>query len=203
MGMFLYHKMGKRLLDLGLALFGVVLTLPLLVLACIALRITAPGPVLFAQTRVGRGGRLFTLYKLRSMTVDPDRSVGQTHPGDPGILPVGRWFRRFKIDELPQLWNVIRGDMSLVGPRPYVPAMHRKMPSWAQGRMDHRPGLTGLAQVSGNTTLTWHQRWAFDAQYYPQAWGDVAIILCTIAVVIRGDAPKDHSTVTDLARLRG
>lgn len=195
MGQF-YHIAGKRMLDLALATLGVVLAGPMMVMVGVVVWATSPGPVIFAQHRVGRRGQVFTLYKLRTMTVDPNRPAGQTPLDDPGVTPVGHWLRRYKIDELPQLWNVIRGDMSLVGPRPYVPEMQRQMPLWAKGRMEHRPGLTGLAQVSGNTALPWPRRWAFDAQYYPQIGRDVAILYRTIAVIIRGDPPIRPSQIS-------
>ena len=124
-----------------LALAGLVAASPLLLLAGAAVAATSPGPVLFRQQRVGLGGRPFTLLKLRTMKVAPE-GTQLTASGDSRITPVGRWLRRFKLDELPQLWNVVRGDMSLVGPRPEVPRyVDLADPLWRQV-LSARPGLT-------------------------------------------------------------
>lgn len=187
---------------------------PVLGLAGLALWISAPGPVIFTQDRTGQNGRIFRLYKLRTMTENPTRKPGQTRGDDPEILPVGHILRRFKIDELPQLWNILKGDMSVVGPRPLVPQMLGLTPDWAHARHVHRPGLTGPVQVRGGTTLSWTQRWVLDVQYRPTFWGDLGFALKTIGVVMGGEArfyapaciyapPVSYSTVTDFAKLRG
>ena len=131
-------------LETALALAGLVVASPLLLLAGAAVAATSPGPVLFRQQRVGLGGRPFTLLKLRTMRLAPISAEGiqLTASGDSRITPVGRWLRRFKLDELPQLWNVVRGDMSLVGPRPEVPRyVDLADPLWRQV-LSARPGLT-------------------------------------------------------------
>ncbi len=136
-----------------LALFGIIVTLPLVLIAVAAIRLTSRGPVLYRQTRVGRNGKPFTLYKLRSMRVDAEENTGAVwaSPDDPRATPVGRWLRKLRIDELPQLWNVLRGEMALVGPRPerpeFVTAFSEKIPHYRQ-RHCIRPGVTGWAQIN-------------------------------------------------------
>jgi lipopolysaccharide/colanic/teichoic acid biosynthesis glycosyltransferase len=130
-----------RAVDAALALAGLAAASPVFLAAAVLAATTSPGPVLFRQTRVGRGGRPFTLLKLRTMRMAPEGSQ-LTASGDSRITPVGRWLRRFKLDELPQLWNVVRGDMSLVGPRPEVPRyVDAADPLW-QAVLAARPGLT-------------------------------------------------------------
>lgn len=129
-----------RAIEATLAGIGLLLALPVLLVAAGLVAASSPGPVLFKQQRAGLGGRPFTLLKLRSMRVAPEGSQ-LTASGDARITPVGRWLRRFKLDEIPQLWNVVRGDMSLVGPRPEVPRYVDDSPLWRQV-LSARPGLT-------------------------------------------------------------
>lgn len=135
--------MGKRLLDLLAAVVGLVLLLPILAAAAVAIRLTSPGPIIFAQVRLGLHGRPFRMYKFRSMVADADRRGSSvTVGGDPRVTAVGRFLRRTKLDELPQLWNVLRGDMSLVGPRPEVPEFADLFPERYRRILHVRPGIT-------------------------------------------------------------
>ena len=159
--------MAKRLFDVVLALLALLLlALPMLATA-LAVWLDSGRPVLFTQWRVGRGGRPFRLYKFRSMVVDAQaRGPQRTAAGDPRITQVGRWLRRSSLDELPQLLNVLRGDMSLVGPRPDVPAQQADYGAedW-QLRCSVRPGITGLAQALYRSRATPQQRLQADLDY--------------------------------------
>lgn len=186
----IYRNGGKRLLDLSLGLCALALfALPILV-AIVAVKLSSPGPAFFFQTRVGRKGQVFRIYKLRTMTVDPTRlSSVQVGQNDPSVFAVGRFLRRFKIDEMPQIFNVVRGDMSFVGPRPCLEETRNEMPGWARRRFEVRPGITGLAQTKGNVALSWKKRWEQDIQYvnrlsFPL---DVWLVLKTVLVVILGE----------------
>src|SRR5262245_35725785 len=141
----------KRLVDFGLALVLLLVSLPVLVVVAALVKATSRGPVLYRQTRLGRYGRPYTLYKIRTMVADSERhGAVWSKPGDPRVTRVGRFLRRTHLDELPQLWNVLRGHMSLVGPRPerpeIIPALAAAVPHYCE-RLRVRPGLTGLAQV--------------------------------------------------------
>lgn len=143
-----YRRWGKRWLDVGVSLVGLIVFFPLFTVTALLIRWGSPGPVFFRQERVGQGGRVFRLLKFRSMVPGAEQEGPRiTASGDPRLTPAGRWLRRFKIDELPQLWNVLKGEMSLVGPRPelaayvagYTPA-HRKV-------LTVRPGITDPASL--------------------------------------------------------
>ena len=174
----------KRAIDMGLALLALLLLSPVLLLAAAGVAAHDGFPVLFRQTRLGQGGRAFAMLKFRSM-VKNAASIGPyfTAGDDPRITPVGRFLRRTSIDELPQLINVLRGDMSLVGPRPDVPAQ-RDLYTDAQWRERClvRPGITGLAQALLRSAGTDQQRLELDLQYVrdQSLWLDVKIMLWTL-----------------------
>ncbi|MBV8594023.1 MAG: sugar transferase [Caulobacteraceae bacterium] len=144
------YRTPKRVLDVALVVLMAPLALPLLLAATLAVILVMGPPAIFAQERVGLGGRTFTMYKLRTMRPEPNGAATATVHGDRRITPLGRWLRRFRIDELPQLWNVLNGDMSLVGPRPEQPSLAadyiRHVPAFAYRHLV-RPGITGWAQV--------------------------------------------------------
>jgi undecaprenyl phosphate N,N'-diacetylbacillosamine 1-phosphate transferase len=190
----------KRAVDCGLALVGAVLATPVLLLAIVATRLTSPGPAFFLQVRTGRGGREFRPFKLRTMTggrrPDPKELVPLDHPD---VTATGRLLRRLKIDELPQIYNVLLGDMALVGPRPTLPDQTQSYNEFQRQRLLVRPGLTGLAQINGNAATPWDERIKYDVYYVRHCgfWMDVAILLKTVLVVLRGEAryarPFTHS----------
>jgi lipopolysaccharide/colanic/teichoic acid biosynthesis glycosyltransferase len=170
-----YVRYAKPAVDrlAGLALF--LLTLPVLLACMVAIRATMGRRVFFIQPRVGRDGRVFNVYKLRTMGPDRRlsvapighdcRRVNHKDPGDPRHTRVGRFLRKWSLDELPQLWNVVRGDMSLVGPRPELPAIVAKYEPWQHGRHDVKPGLTGLWQISARGDKPMHECVAIDLEY--------------------------------------
>ncbi len=191
---------GKRLFDVAAALLLLVAVSPLLVVAALLVKLTSRGPVFFSQDRAGRDGAIFRPLKLRTMRggrrPDPEELVPLDHPE---ITTVGRWVRRFKMDELPQLWSVLIGDMSLVGPRPTLPDQVAGYDAFRRQRLLLRPGLTGLAQVNGNAAMSWDERILYDVAYVRRcrALLDFGILLRTLGVVLLGEASMTrpfHST---------
>lgn len=185
----MYKKYFKRFFDFSIALLALVIFIPVLTLAIIAILIESPGNPFFKQRRVGRHGKIFEILKLRTMTINIDRKIGQTKNSDSEVLWAGKALRRFKIDELPQVINVLKGDMSLVGPRPCLEATFNEMPDWAKQRFCSQPGLTGLAQVNGNIELSWEQRWCYDVDYLQKITfiNDLLIILKTLLIIVWGE----------------
>ena len=182
---------GKRLLDVLLAVSGLVFLSPVLAVCAILVRASSPGPIVYAGERVGLGERPFRQLKLRTMVVGADRAGFQTAAGDARITPIGRWLRLTSLDELPQLINVIRGEMSIVGPRPAAMAqlaLYREPERRERARV--RPGITGLAQVSGRSSLSVERAIALDLEYVRTAslGLDLRIIRRTAGAVVRRSA---------------
>ena len=184
-----YRSYLKSTLDFLMSLLCLLLASPLLVLAMVSIKLTSSGPVFFSQQRLGRNGVTFKLLKFRTMTHKKREVADEVLAGNPEVTLVGRPLRRFKIDELPQLVNVLRGDMSFVGPRPAMPEQLAEYDETSKQRLLVRPGLTGLSQVSGNIYLTWPERWKLDVEYvYNLSLGwDIRILLKTILVVLLGE----------------
>ena len=157
----------NRALDIVTAALGLAVTSPLLAVSAIAIKLEDGGPVLFRQTRVGRDGKDFELLKLRTMVVDAERKGAgyAIAAGDSRITKAGRILRKTSVDELPQLWNIVRGEMSLIGPRPTLRYQVEKYTAHQRKRLDVRPGLTGWAQIHGRATLPWDERIELDVWY--------------------------------------
>lgn len=157
----------NRAADVAVAGTALVVASPVLALASLAVKLTSRGPALYRQTRVGRDGVDFELLKLRTMVVGAEtQGAGYAvDKDDPRITPVGRMLRRLSLDELPQLWNVVRGDMSVVGPRPTLRYQVERYTPHQRRRLDVRPGITGWAQVRGRASLPWAERIELDVWY--------------------------------------
>lgn len=193
-----WRPAAKRASDiLGATVLGLA-ALPVMVLVALAIRLDTPGPVLFRQQRVGRGGRLFPVLKFRTMVADAEARLAEVRDrneadgplfkirDDPRVTRVGRWLRRFSLDELPQLWNVLRGEMSLVGPRPALPS---EMGAWSEelhGRLRVRPGITGMWQVGGRSEASFEEYVRLDLYYVDNwsLWIDLAILAKTVPAVL-------------------
>ena len=189
----------KRITDVVLAATGIVVLLPFMILIALLVRITSRGPAIFRQERCGLNGRKFTFYKFRSMCYNAEElKPGVAHlsrrdtafkiPNDPRLTPIGRYLRKFSIDEWPQLWNILRGDMSLVGPRPAVPDEVEQYKQWQRRRLRMRPGLTCLWALAGRDNLDFETWMRMDMQYIDN-WSlglDWKILLLTIPRVLIG-----------------
>ena len=191
----------KRLMDIILALFAIICGSPVFLLTALLVKLTSPGPIIFSQIRVGRFGRHFKFYKFRSMYIDAEvrkaelMKHNESSDGvifkmkrDPRITPVGRFIRKFSIDELPQLFNVLLGDMSLVGPRPPLPSEVRTYSLEERKRLNITPGITCIWQVSGRSELPFSKQIALDKEYIASrsAWKDFLILLKTIPAILTG-----------------
>lgn len=193
------HLLAKRALDVLLAASGLVVAAPALLIAAFLVRLSSPGPLIFRQERCGLNGRRFTLYKFRSMVENAEElRPGLEHlnekstvfkiKNDPRLTPVGGFLRKFSIDELPQLWNVLRGDMSIVGPRPPIASEVENYARWQRRRLRMRPGLTCLWALEGRDRLDFDTMMRKDLQYI-DSWSlalDLRIILLTIPLVVTG-----------------
>lgn len=198
-----------------ISLCTLILTFPIWLAVSIAIKLNSPGPVLFRQERVGMDGRVFLCYKFRTMAADADDQLhremysknitgaidavdeaeGPVYgkvPDDPRITGIGRYLRRTSLDELPQFLNVLLGEMSIVGPRPPIPYEVEEYDLWHRKRLDMKPGITGLWQVSGRNRLTFEEMVKVDL-YYIENWSlllDLKIILLTLPAVLRGDGAR-------------
>ena len=190
----------KRIFDVALSFAALVVLSPLMLLIAAIIKIASPGPVLFRQTRCGLGGRRFTLYKFRSMINNAEQMRAELHQlneadgpvfkisDDPRITVVGRWLRRFSLDELPQLWNIFRGEMSFVGPRPAVPEEVDQYEDWQRRRLRMRPGLTCTWVLEGRSHVDFKRWMQLDLKYIDNwsLWLDAKIFLRTIPIVLSG-----------------
>ena len=196
----LYRHIGKRIVDLVLSLILLLLTFPVLLVCCILVRLTMGSPVFFVQKRPGRNGKIFLLIKLRTMQNFKDEE-GFPLPDKDRLTRLGRFLRSTSIDELPELWNVVIGEMSLVGPRPLLPQYLTRYSEKQSRRHEVLPGLTGLAQINGRNNLNWVRKFELDVQYVDNIsfFFDIKIICVTIfRILLRKNISKrGHSTTTE------
>jgi len=194
-----YAKYGKRLFDLLVAIPLFLVIWPFMALIALIIRVTSPGRALFIQERLGRNAKVFRAYKYRTMTDKPRVFDTEFYTGDPSeITAIGRFLRRSKLDELPQILNVMKGEMSLVGPRPQLEVQLKDFNDDAKLRLLVRPGLTGMAQTHGNVALSWPERWHYDAEYVRRlSFGlDLWLIVRTFAVLFLGEERFTRKPVT-------
>ena len=203
----LVENIARRTLDIGVAAVVLLLMAPVIAVVALTVRLSSPGPVFFRQRRLGRSMRPFTVLKFRTMRADADSAlhrdyvrslIGTDAPEnppdnlyklvvDPRVTKVGRFLRSWSLDEVPQLWNVLRGEMSLVGPRPVIEYEVEQYPDWYLRRFAVKPGLTGLWQVSGRNERTYEEMVRFDVEYAERRslWMDLRILARTAIVVMR------------------
>jgi len=183
------YRLGKRILDIACSAFLITVSAPIWALAAVMIRLESKGPVLFRQIRVGQHGKLFEILKFRSMKADaPKNSRSPEEPSDDRITRVGRYLRKTSIDEVPQLINVLKGDMSLVGPRPEMPFITEEYGPWEAARLNVPQGITGLWQLSADRRYAIHQSIEYDLYYIHNRtlMMDVAILFHTLVYAAKG-----------------
>lgn len=193
----MYRKFFKRFFDIVLSGCALIVLSPVLLVTAILVRTKLGSPVVFCQQRPGKDEKIFKMYKFRSMTDERDEN-GDLLPDDVRLTAFGRKLRSTSLDELPELWNIFKGDMSIVGPRPllvkYLPLYNEEQ----KHRHDVSPGLTGLAQVNGRNAISWEEKFALDVEYVRNVSfaGDMKIIFATVGKVLKRDGISSESAVT-------
>ena len=178
----------KQIMDICISLLATILLLPVFAVIIIAIRVSSKGPAIFKQERAGKDGKPFTFYKFRTMRADVDPFGASPKSGDdPRLTRTGKLLREYSLDELPQLFNVLKGDMSIVGPRPLYVSQMAEWNERQKKRLLVKPGLTGLAQISGRGELTREDKLELDVKYVETAsfWADIKMILATVIQVFR------------------
>lgn len=192
-----YELIIKRAVDVVGSFFALILLSPLMCVLCVFVRTKLGSPVIFRQERPGKGGEIFTLYKFRTMTDERD-SDGELMPDEIRLTKFGKLLRNLSLDELPEFVNILRGDMSFVGPRPllvrYLPLYNERQAM----RHNVRPGLTGLAQVNGRNLLTWEEKFEWDVKYVENIslWLDIKILFKTVLNVIKREGISSETSAT-------
>ena len=194
----MYLAAGKRLFDLCIAVPSLVVLFPFIAVIAALVRLTLGSPIFFRQLRPGLNGQPFNLIKFRTMS-EARGARGDLVPDSQRLTSLGRFLRSTSLDELPELFNVIRGDMSLVGPRPLLMEYLERYNAQQAKRHDVKPGITGLAQINGRNAITWEQRFALDVEYVEKSslWLDLRILLLTVIKVMKreGISAQGHSTM--------
>lgn len=186
----MYNNFGKRVIDFLLAMIILIITSPILLITAVSIKISSKGPIIFKQKRMGRNHKVFKLYKFRSMKIDTPEIASNNLNGDAYHTKVGKFIRKYSIDELPQFVNVLKGDMSIIGPRPVILKETNLIELRHQNGAELvRPGITGLAQVNGRDNLEDTPKANYDAQYAKKVTfiGDLKIFLLTILYVVKKD----------------
>ncbi len=193
----MYAKYIKRILDFVLSLVALIVLSPVLLIVAILVRVKLGSPVIFKQQRPGKNEKIFTLYKFRTMTDKKDEN-GNLLPDSERLTKFGKLLRSTSLDELPELVNILKGDMAIVGPRPLLVKYLDRYSEHQRRRHDVRPGLTGLAQVSGRNAISWEEKFDRDIEYIENItfMGDLQIVLKTIKNVIKKDGINSTTSVT-------
>lgn len=192
----LIYDIYSRVLDICLSVIGLIIGIPLVLIFGIIIKLEDNGPIIYKQERVGKDGKLFEVYKLRSMKMDAEKYGAQwAQDNDPRILKVGKFIRKTRIDEIPQLFNILKGDMSIIGPRPERPMFTMQFNAEIDGFIDRllvKPGLTGWAQVNGGYEMTPEEKLKWDLDYIQSRniFIDIRIIFRTIKVVLTGEGAR-------------
>ena len=199
----MYRKYFKRPLDFTLAVIGTIGALPILIPAGILLAVANKGTPFFLQKRPGKDGKIFTIIKFKTMN-DKRDAKGNLLPDDKRLTKIGRIIRKTSIDEIPQLWNVLKGDMSLVGPRPLLPEYLELYNDFQKRRHEVRPGITGWAQVNGRNAVSWQQKFEYDVWYIDHlSLGlDIKILLLTLKKVFKSEGIAADGAAT-VGRFKG
>ncbi len=194
----------KEVFDKIVSLIALIILLPIFLVAAILIKLDSPGPVFFLQERVGKEGKIFKVFKFRTMTVDaPEKTKGRyIEKSNSYVTRVGKFLRRSGIDELPQLINVLKGEMSLVGPRPTLPYQVEKYSNYQRKRLLMKQGITSWALIHGRNKLTWPERIEYDVWYVEHwsFWLDIKIIFKTVWVVAKGEGLYADRETDDIAR---
>lgn len=193
----LYKNFFKRLIDILVSSSALILLSPIFLLLIIIIKVKLGSPVFFSQKRPGKDGKIFKMYKFRSMTDEKDHH-GNLLPDHERLPEFGQKLRATSLDELPELWNILKGDMSLIGPRPLLPSYLPLYNEFQKRRHEVKPGLTGWAQVNGRNNLNWPKRFKLDVEYVDNISliMDIKIILQTIEKVIKKDGISSEESVT-------
>jgi lipopolysaccharide/colanic/teichoic acid biosynthesis glycosyltransferase len=191
------YEIVKRGLDLAVASTLTVVTAPVLAAIAVAIKVETPGPVFFRQERIGLDARPFRILKFRTLVGEPPRNPGDflLSPQDARVSRVGAFLRRWSLDELPQIWNILRGEMSLVGPRPTLRYQVEQYTDFQRRRLEVRPGVTGWAQINGRNALTWPARIELDVWYvdHRSLWLDLKILLRTPRILLQARSIYDDT----------
>lgn len=193
----MYKRCIKRCLDFLLSLCGIIVLSPVLLVVAVLVRVKLGSPVLFRQERPGRHEKIFTLYKFRTMTDERDED-GNLLPDDRRLTGFGKMLRSTSLDELPELFNILKGDMSVIGPRPLLVRYLPRYNDFQRQRHNVRPGLTGLAQISGRNAITWEEKFAYDVEYVNHLTFamDARIFIGTIRAVLKREGISSETNAT-------